>query len=333
MELQNSTVLVTGATGNMGPYVTDALVDSGADVVGTYVTETEKEAVEESAEYADAVSYHQVDLTDQAAAEAFAETVADEHGSVDHIVGLAGGFSMGSIDDTDADAFEAALNRHATTAFLTVKAFSDHLDGRAWPVLGVHPALISRLVDEGYTPGEARDLMQAGLEVAAEFVADGEALALKSGRPHYDVSDAVWTASNEVMKHAFELGAEVDAPVQLHTESGEDFEQVAEWATERGLDAEQVVKHFAGGRVRGPVPSVIGHREKLERAAQRGEPFLMETDFIDDSDRPGAVLGPKTVPKRVRWLREAGYDRAVEIAHVETPTRVYGIDTEATLAE
>jgi TatD-related deoxyribonuclease len=210
---------------------------------------------------------------------------------------------------------------------------SDHLDGRAWPVLGVHPALISRLVDEGYTPGEARDLMQAGLEVAAEFVADGEALALKSGRPHYDVSDAVWTASNEVMKHAFALGAAVDAPVQLHTESGEDFEQVAEWATERGLDAEQVVKHFAGGRVRGPVPSVIGHREKLERAAQRGEPFLMETDFIDDPDRPGAVLGPKTVPKRVRWLREAGYERAVEIAHVETPIRVYGIDTEATLAE
>ena len=34
MELQNSTVLVTGATGNMGPYVTDAFVDRGADVVG-----------------------------------------------------------------------------------------------------------------------------------------------------------------------------------------------------------------------------------------------------------------------------------------------------------
>jgi NAD(P)-dependent dehydrogenase (short-subunit alcohol dehydrogenase family) len=135
MELQNSTVLVTGATGNMGPYVTDALVDSGADVVGTYVTDGARDSVDDRAEYASQVSYHQVDLTDQAAVEAFAETVADDYGSVDHIVGLAGGFSMGSIDDTDADAFEAALNRHATTAFLTVKAFSDHLDGRSGVVL------------------------------------------------------------------------------------------------------------------------------------------------------------------------------------------------------
>jgi NAD(P)-dependent dehydrogenase (short-subunit alcohol dehydrogenase family) len=39
VELQTSTVLVTGATGNMGPYVTDAFVDRGADIVGIYVTD------------------------------------------------------------------------------------------------------------------------------------------------------------------------------------------------------------------------------------------------------------------------------------------------------
>jgi TatD-related deoxyribonuclease len=69
----------------------------------------------------------------------------------------------------------------------------------------------------------------------------------------------------------------------------------------------------------------------LREAADRGEPFLMETDFVDDPDRPGAVLGPKTVPRRVRTLLDEGYDDAVRLAHVETPRRVYGIDTEATL--
>jgi TatD-related deoxyribonuclease len=54
----------------------------------------------------------------------------------------------------------------------------------------------------------------------------------------------------------------------------------------------------------------------------------METDFIDDPDRPGAVLGPKTVPRRVRSLLEDGYEAAVRRAHVETPERVYGVDTE-----
>ncbi|MFB6179152.1 MAG: TatD family hydrolase [Halorientalis sp.] len=217
---------------------------------------------------------------------------------------------------------------------LTVEAVEDAtdvLDGRAWPVLGVHPALISQLTDRGYDPDEARELMQAGLEVAAEYVADGPALAIKSGRPHYDVSDEVWDASNDVMKHAFELAAETGCAVQLHTEGGEDFTEVAEWAEDRGLPRERVVKHYSGGHVEGPIASVLADKDELELAADGDEPFLMETDYIDDPDRPGAVMGPKTVPRRVRWMLQEGYETAVDTAHVETPSRVYGIDTEATL--
>jgi len=92
------------------------------------------------------------------------------------------------------------------------------------------------------------------------------------------------------------------------------------------------VKHFASGTLEGPTPSVISRKGELRTAAERGEPFLMETDFIDDPDRPGAVLGPKTVPRRVAWLREEGYGGAIETAHVETPRRLYGIDTLAELA-
>ena len=207
------------------------------------------------------------------------------------------------------------------------------LDGRAWPVLGVHPALISRLLDRGFDVDEARALMEGGIDVAAEYVADGPALAIKSGRPHYDVEEDVWAASNDVMRYAFERAAEVGCAVQLHTESGEDFTELAEWAEERGLPRERVVKHFAAGRTEGPVPSVIARREELEVAAERGRPFMMETDFIDDPDRPGAVLGPKTVPKRSLRMQEEGYDDALRNAHVETPARVYGVDTEATLGE
>ena len=208
---------------------------------------------------------------------------------------------------------------------------ADRLEGTAWPVLGVHPALISQLLDRGFDVEAARDLMIGGLEVAAEYAADGPALALKSGRPHYDVEAAVWEASNAVMREAFELAAEVGCPVQLHTEGGEDFTEVAEWAEDHGLPRDRVVKHYSGGTLAGPIPSVLANRDELEVAAERGEAFLMETDFIDDPDRPGAVLGPKTVPKRVRWMLEQGWEDAVWNAHVETPARVYGIDTEATL--
>ncbi|ELY99954.1 MULTISPECIES: SDR family NAD(P)-dependent oxidoreductase [Halobacteriales] len=211
MELQNSTVLVTGATGNMGPYVTDALVDSGADVVGTYVTETEKEAVEESAEYADAVSYHQVDLTDQAAAEAFAETVADEHGSVDHIVGLAGGFSMGSVSDTDGEAFQAALNLHATTAFLTVKAFADYLSEQSGVVLfssdrAIDPIGGTLAYDVGKgavrTLTESLDVdLDARVNAVAPFLIDVP--GNREAMPDADFSE--WTAPEAIVDEVLHL--------------------------------------------------------------------------------------------------------------------------------
>jgi TatD-related deoxyribonuclease len=203
--------------------------------------------------------------------------------------------------------------------------------GRARPVLGVHPALVSQLIDRGYDPEAAAELMRTGIDVAAEYVASGPALAIKSGRPHYEVDDAVWDASNEVMCHAFERAAEVGCAVQLHTEGGEDFTEVAQWAEAAGLPRERVVKHYSAGYLEGPIPSVLADREELERACGGDWPFFMETDFIDDPDRPGAVLGPKTVPKRTKWLAEAGYEESLYRAHVETPSRVYGIDTESTL--
>ena len=219
----------------------------------------------------------------------------------------------------------------------TLEAVADAnelLPGRAWPVLGVHPGLISRLVDDrGFDPDGARELMAGGIEVASEYVADGRALALKSGRPHYDVTEAVWEASNAVTRTAFERAAEVGCAVQLHTEASEDLTDLAALAESVGLDRGRVVKHYAAGRLEGPVPSVMSEKDRLERAADTGAPFLMETDFVDDPEKPGMVLGPKTVPRRVRWLLEEGYDDAVRRAHVETPAAAYGIDTEATLTE
>ena len=212
-----------------------------------------------------------------------------------------------------------------------VERGSEELPGTAWPVLGVHPALVSQLVDDGHDPESAGDLMQTGLDVAAEYVADGTALALKSGRPHYDVSDAVWVASNDVMRHGFDLAAEHDCAIQLHAEGSEDFTEVAEWAQECGLSPERVVKHFSGGRLDGITKSVISHKDELELAIEADEPFMMETDYIDDPDRPGAVLGVKTIPSRVRWLLEEGHEAAIRRAHVETPAAVYDIDIEATL--
>ena len=62
-------------------------------------------------------------------------------------------------------------------------------------------------------------LMKSGLELATQYVKDGAAVGIKTGRPHYPVSDEVWAASNEIMEYGFTLAADIDCAVQLHTES------------------------------------------------------------------------------------------------------------------
>jgi TatD-related deoxyribonuclease len=56
----------------------------------------------------------------------------------------------------------------------------------------------------------------------------------------------------------------------------------------------------------------------------------METDYIDDPRRPGAVLGPATVPRKTAKLRSLGIMTESDAAriHQELPARTYGIEIE-----
>jgi TatD-related deoxyribonuclease len=213
-----------------------------------------------------------------------------------------------------------------------VEEASEVLDGKAFAVLGVHPGLISRLLGRYGGPQKdeaverAKEVMKSGLDVAAEYVEEGDAVALKSGRPHYDVKEPTWEASNKVMEHAFELGADVGCPVQLHTESGEDFSDIREKAERVGMPPDRVVKHYSSPEVSSVQRSVLAREEWAFEAAQDGRDFFLETDYIDDPERPGAVLGTRTVPRRVESLVDAGHEDAVERACVTLPEEVYGIE-------
>jgi TatD-related deoxyribonuclease len=231
---------------------------------------------------------------------------------------------------TDAAAFAAVFER----TIAIVDAAAERLPGTAWGCLGVHPACISRLVDDGgLSPPAAAALMCAGLDRAVAHVGTDRIIGIKSGRPHYEVDAAVWDASNTVLEHALSLAAAAECPIQLHTEAADALPDVAAVAARVGIDPARVVKHFAGGDFAGALtPSVISRRDELTRACERGIPFLMETDFIDDPDRPGAVLGLRTVPRRVRWLTAAGHAEAMHTAHVRLPAAVYGVDTVGTLS-
>jgi len=229
-----------------------------------------------------------------------------------------------SDDDDFREVFDETLR--------TVEEADEVLEGNAFAVLGVHPALVSKLLGRFGGPQNdeaverAEEVMKTGLEVAAEYIEEGDAVALKSGRPHYDVQEPTWEVSNNVMEHAFRLGADHDCAVQLHTESGEEFTDIRETAEGVGMSPDRVVKHFSSPDVSAVRRSVISYEENVFEAAEDGRDFFLETDYLDDSERPGAVLGTRTVPKRVSSLLEEGYEDAVERACVTLPEEVYGVE-------
>jgi len=193
-----------------------------------------------------------------------------------------------------------------------------------YPVLGVHPAEISRLA-ERMSLAEAVTVMQGGLDCAARYVKEGRAVALKSGRPHYEVDENVAAASNAVLAHALALAGECRCALQIHAETGP-CADIVDMARTAGVPVDRVVKHY--GSPETPLhPSLIAKHEAIPALAREHRAFTMESDFMDENSRPGAVIGPKSVPRFTKKLLESGQITTEDCfrIHAETVERVYGV--------
>lgn len=210
-------------------------------------------------------------------------------------------------------------------ATLQIACRCREIDLVVFPILGVHPAELSRLAETMPLP-DAVSLMKAGLDLAAGYIREGTAFALKSGRPHYEVPQPVWEASNDVLHHALALGARYGCAVQIHAESGP-CTDVVDIARSAGMDPCRVVKHY-GSPETPLVPSLIANNPGIPELCLTGRNFMMESDFMDEHSRPGAVTGPKSVPRFTRRLLAEGSITEEDVCriHMETPAKVYGVE-------
>jgi TatD-related deoxyribonuclease len=193
-----------------------------------------------------------------------------------------------------------------------------------FPVLGVHPAEISRLI-ERMPIQDATKIMKAGLDCAAGYIQDGKAVALKSGRPHYDVNPEVWTASNDILAHALNLAADLKCALQIHAESGP-CTDIADMARDANFPIQRLVKHY--GSPDTPLhPSLIANHEAIPQLARERRLFTMESDYMDENSRPGAVIGPKSVPRYTKQMLRHGLITEEDSfrIHAETIGKVYGV--------
>ncbi|MDD1674952.1 MAG: TatD family hydrolase [Methanomicrobiales archaeon] len=194
-------------------------------------------------------------------------------------------------------------------------------------VLGVHPAEITRLSGLCGMEG-AVAVMQDGLSTAARYIAEGKAIGLKSGRPHYKASPEIMEASQRVLTHAISLAADHRCALQIHAESGP-CSDIAELARRNRVDPLRVIKHYAIPET--PLmPSLLARHPAVPDLCRRKAPFLMESDFMDEDSRPGAVSGPKSVPRTTLHLlsEHAISEEDVWRVHAETVAKVYGVEVQ-----
>jgi TatD-related deoxyribonuclease len=204
---------------------------------------------------------------------------------------------------------------------------------RAYATVGPYPVDLIDL-EKVHGLADAKQIMLEAMDIAGDFVRDGKAIALgEVGRPHFPVTPEVWEASNEVLLHGMVLARRLGCAIVLHTESATpaSMRQLAEMADRAGLERSKVVKHYSPPLVLeeencGLMPSVLAGKEAIKEALRKGSRFLMETDFLDDPRRPGAVLSITTVPKRTRSFIEQGMmtEEQARRIHEDNPRSVYG---------
>ncbi|NCG01628.1 MAG: hypothetical protein GWP25_07545 [Euryarchaeota archaeon] len=210
-------------------------------------------------------------------------------------------------------------------------------------VLGPHPAAFahqfSAWIEESGEQGAERAMenYRNSIDAALAFVHEGKAHAIgEVGRPHWEVEQRIWDLSNTLLLETMHLAHQEGIALQLHVEGELEstYNDMVSMAKKAGLEEKKLIRHYAPPNVaqkmtRGITPSVLIGKGAIEELMSTVEScsngFLLETDYMDDLRRPGAVLGPKTVPKRTHQLLEAGLDEDfLWKAHQELAEDLYG---------
>jgi NAD(P)-dependent dehydrogenase (short-subunit alcohol dehydrogenase family) len=114
-------VLITGATGGLGPAVTRAFLDAGAVVAAS------SRRVAQSDYASDRFHAFPADLLDPAQAAALADAVATKLGGIDALIHVAGGFSGGALHETTDEVWSRMMDLNLRAAFHIFRAVVPHM--------------------------------------------------------------------------------------------------------------------------------------------------------------------------------------------------------------
>lgn len=238
------------------------------------------------------------------------------------------------------------IRREYSKTLEMAEAVRKNTDLKVGVILGPHPVSWDRQTDE-IGIERSTELHLEAVSAALDLIVEGEAIGIgEVGRPHYPVSEDRWAAANELLTQVLKMAKEDGSPVQLHVEenSSETYTAIDEIRGRAGLPREKTVRHYATANLshefRQGIPCTVnmgkGAVQGILETWKGGEaPWGMESDYLDDPSRPGAVLGPKTIPRRTAELctewrgagkREADLDELLYKVNVDWVEMTYGWD-------
>jgi len=184
----------------------------------------------------------------------------------------------------------------------------------------------------------ALELQTKALDLAGRWVRERRAVALgEVGWPHFPVPPEIGEAAHRAFRHALEVARDVGCPAVVHSPDldAEGWRRLDEEAKTVGLPPHRVVKHYARARLDpalgvGVVPSYVARRELVRVVVADPGPWFLETDYLDDPARPGAVLDLATVPRRAAAIARGSPSGAERLAvpFVRSVEQVYGLTPE-----
>jgi len=136
----SKTVIITGATGNLGSAVTKKFLAEGYTVIATVTSEESKKELPQS----DKLQAEIVNLTDENETENLVQRTIAQHKRLDAALLLVGGFAMGNIGATKSGDIKKQLALNFDTAYNLARPLFAHMmengEGRL-VFIGSRPAL------------------------------------------------------------------------------------------------------------------------------------------------------------------------------------------------
>ena len=134
------TVIITGASGNLGSATVKKFLDEGYSVVAVGEKDDHLDFAKSNKNFA----FHSVNLTNENETDAFVKSMITERGKIDAALMLVGGFAMGNVAATSGADIQKQISLNFETAYFLARPLIQHMQQNGYGRLvfvGARPAL------------------------------------------------------------------------------------------------------------------------------------------------------------------------------------------------